>query len=446
MQKSKHIEIINNTFINSVHVAIDLYGIGDNYTANNEAVCIISENRIINSGSGIQLGSIENNVNISNNYIESGRIGIVISGEGLSDNPMLVNNNIIYINANNQVQTVTGIGVYNCNKILVTHNTVMMEGELSSSFSSYDIVAPISISSFGSDKLILNNDFNNYIYHDSLSYSIHADNYNAVTLLNNNNLYNNSPRFAKWIDDVYTTKNEFVSATGFQSNGVNTPSGFAIDTDNKYFAAADLRTLGSDLTTNPDYPLTIDVDINNESRNISAPTIGAIENKRIIELNRDDYYMCENDLYEDTLIVQYREFTEFDNDTIYCLENGTETNINDTLIINPTTTTQYVCYIPFQDTLIFDTVNVEISTCVSVESVKPINVQVFPNPAKDYIHVIINKSQSKNQTVIISDITGKISQVADIKQNTNFTIDVSNLTSGVYFIKIGAEVKKIIKQ
>ena len=74
------------------------------------------------------------------------------------------------------------------------------------------------------------------------------------------------------------------------------------------------------------------------------------------------------------------------------------------------------------------------------------HIDIYPNPAKDYIHVIINKSQTKNQTVIISDITGKISQVTDIRQNTNFTIDVSNLTSGVYFIKIGAEVKKIFKQ
>lgn len=75
------------------------------------------------------------------------------------------------------------------------------------------------------------------------------------------------------------------------------------------------------------------------------------------------------------------------------------------------------------------------------------NLFVFPNPADNFIS-FSNPNDYKVSSITISDIAGK--QVAYYNDNavTN-TIDVSNLQSGVYFIKFNTEgqttIKKFIK-
>lgn len=73
------------------------------------------------------------------------------------------------------------------------------------------------------------------------------------------------------------------------------------------------------------------------------------------------------------------------------------------------------------------------------------NISIYPNPAKNKISV--NSSIEINKIEII-DVYGKIISSENVK-NTNYSIQVSNLSNGIYFIKlqteIGIKIQKFIK-
>jgi hypothetical protein len=63
-------------------------------------------------------------------------------------------------------------------------------------------------------------------------------------------------------------------------------------------------------------------------------------------------------------------------------------------------------------------------------------VNVFPNPAKDQITVIV----SDNASVELFDVNGKQVVVqTNVAANTSYQINSSNLASGIYTLKIGTE-------
>jgi hypothetical protein len=70
-----------------------------------------------------------------------------------------------------------------------------------------------------------------------------------------------------------------------------------------------------------------------------------------------------------------------------------------------------------------------------------IDINIYPNPAKDKIN-IVGKNIKK---VEIVNLNGQIVKSRTINSE-NYIIDVSDLSKGLYFIKInnGREVKKIV--
>ncbi|MEP7168776.1 MAG: T9SS type A sorting domain-containing protein [Bacteroidota bacterium] len=78
--------------------------------------------------------------------------------------------------------------------------------------------------------------------------------------------------------------------------------------------------------------------------------------------------------------------------------------------------------------------------------------RLFPNPAKESL-VIIHLSSSKTE-IIIYDLFGRIvlasamvnGQWSMVNGHSSITINISSLSSGIYFIKAGNEVKKFIKR
>ncbi len=73
-------------------------------------------------------------------------------------------------------------------------------------------------------------------------------------------------------------------------------------------------------------------------------------------------------------------------------------------------------------------------------------LSVYPNPATDEINVDLSSFNNSKVDLTIIDITGKTVAVFNMKDNN--TIDVSNLKSGVYFIKVSdmkhSETAKLI--
>jgi hypothetical protein len=68
---------------------------------------------------------------------------------------------------------------------------------------------------------------------------------------------------------------------------------------------------------------------------------------------------------------------------------------------------------------------------------------VYPNPANNILNYT-NPSNIVVQSAIITDVSGKI--VANYNSSISDSIDVSNLQSGVYFIKFVSEEKTIIRK
>ncbi len=94
----------------------------------------------------------------------------------------------------------------------------------------------------------------------------------------------------------------------------------------------------------------------------------------------------------------------------------------------------------FSDTII-KTINIATTGIKDMNNKN--NLTIYPNPAKDFIEV---KTDLKYNSISIIDVTGKTVQ----QINSETKIDVSHLTTGIYFIKaIGEEdtaIRKFVKR
>ena len=77
----------------------------------------------------------------------------------------------------------------------------------------------------------------------------------------------------------------------------------------------------------------------------------------------------------------------------------------------------------------------------SVETYTTITGSVYPNPASDFIKIDMNAS-AMNSSIEIFDAYGK--QVMSVIYSGE-DIDISKLTAGVYFVKVGDETHKFVK-
>ena len=106
-------------------------------------------------------------------------------------------------------------------------------------------------------------------------------------------------------------------------------------------------------------------------------------------------------------------------------------------------------------TAIFDDVESEHSNEVCVKTLgENINelkdsFYLYPNPVNDKLY-IETQTQTQTLTIEIYDIYGRLQDYKTIRLQDNVAIDVENLKSGIYFVKINTEkgniVKRIIKQ
>jgi hypothetical protein len=74
-------------------------------------------------------------------------------------------------------------------------------------------------------------------------------------------------------------------------------------------------------------------------------------------------------------------------------------------------------------------------------------INIYPNPVNDRLYV---ETQTQTLTIEIYDVYGRLQDYKTTRLQGNVAIDVENLKSGIYFVKINTEkgniVKRIIKQ
>ncbi|UTW67775.1 T9SS type A sorting domain-containing protein [bacterium SCSIO 12643] len=75
------------------------------------------------------------------------------------------------------------------------------------------------------------------------------------------------------------------------------------------------------------------------------------------------------------------------------------------------------------------------------------SVNIYPNPAADYLNIDMKGFNGQEVQVIITDMGGKhvINNILKVNGNQTSTLDVSNLPTGTYFIQIQAENQKVVK-
>jgi hypothetical protein len=124
----------------------------------------------------------------------------------------------------------------------------------------------------------------------------------------------------------------------------------------------------------------------------------------------------------------------------------------------PKDTTTYILAVTFKDT-VFNGANIDtIYTCITTDTVTVnvctgINeiagkgrVKVYPNPVKDQL--TINNYQSSIKKIIIKDLQGRTVSSYDLQQNMSYsyTIDVSNLSNGVYILTLQNDKENLVSR
>jgi hypothetical protein len=72
------------------------------------------------------------------------------------------------------------------------------------------------------------------------------------------------------------------------------------------------------------------------------------------------------------------------------------------------------------------------------------NVAIYPNPSNGIYNLSYGDVTIKN--IEIFDVTGKIIYQQNQLSNSEATIDITNASAGVYFVKISTENQQVVKR
>ncbi|WP_299521693.1 T9SS type A sorting domain-containing protein [Winogradskyella sp.] len=90
-------------------------------------------------------------------------------------------------------------------------------------------------------------------------------------------------------------------------------------------------------------------------------------------------------------------------------------------------------YFDFNPPIITNTVNTEIVPPLSIDDQELDNIKLYPNPTSDKLRIT---SQRFIDGLKILDINGRMLKIFDISPIKDYTLDVSSLSKGIYFLEI----------
>lgn len=106
-------------------------------------------------------------------------------------------------------------------------------------------------------------------------------------------------------------------------------------------------------------------------------------------------------------------------------------------------------FFDFNPAIVTNTFNTEFVAPLSTVTFSDENFALYPNPAKSSVTIELQNATETIQSITITDVLGKMIRSIEDTTNQN-TIDVSDLTNGVYFIEITTnsnlkQVRKLVK-
>ena len=89
----------------------------------------------------------------------------------------------------------------------------------------------------------------------------------------------------------------------------------------------------------------------------------------------------------------------------------------------------------------------EVTFCEGVEDILVPNVTIYPNPANDKVYI---ETEAEIEEIVVYDVYGRIQNLRNSEtQQLSNSVDVADLNSGIYFVKVKTEngnvVKRIVK-
>ena len=73
-------------------------------------------------------------------------------------------------------------------------------------------------------------------------------------------------------------------------------------------------------------------------------------------------------------------------------------------------------------------------------------ITIYPNPSSDILNIDLSSANEEVQSIFLVDITGKLIQTIDVLENTNISLNVSSLASGLYHLMISSASNSIVRQ
>ena len=73
-------------------------------------------------------------------------------------------------------------------------------------------------------------------------------------------------------------------------------------------------------------------------------------------------------------------------------------------------------------------------------------ITIYPNPSNDILNIDLSSANEVVQSIFLVDITGKLIQTIDVLENTNISLNVSSLASGLYHVMISSASNSIVRQ
>ncbi len=91
-----------------------------------------------------------------------------------------------------------------------------------------------------------------------------------------------------------------------------------------------------------------------------------------------------------------------------------------------------------------DTCIVTFEDCTFVLENEIGNIKVYPNPAKDFLYIDLENENIEFDKINFYDISGKVVLSSSLR-GTKQSIDISDLENGIYYVRVGKQIVKFIK-
>ncbi len=112
----------------------------------------------------------------------------------------------------------------------------------------------------------------------------------------------------------------------------------------------------------------------------------------------------------------------------------------------PTVANNYDIKITAYDTSfanVSDVFSLNVLQSISINDVDSNNIKIYPNPTSDFLYISLNKGFSNIQVI---DVAGKMIKNIQVNDSNNLEINVSNINSGIYFVKFINDNEIILKK